>query len=264
MINIQQAICEYIEDGKEFVTATVVEAVGSSPARSGFKMIITKDGFTGSVGGGKIEYIAVDTAREQIKKRKNLLSEYNLGEIGMTCGGTVKIFYEYMPGGRNFFIFGGGHVCQAVSPIAESLGFKVKVMDNRPEIANRECQPHAHEVICGEFAEEIDKLKIPDNSYALIVTNKHTHDGEVLHALCRRAEKFTYIGMIGSRTKVGLCFSQLREAGVSEDTISKIYTPVGLNIGGESPAEIAVGIMAEVIAVDYGRDVPNMKKLAKL
>lgn len=262
-MNIQKKISEYIDGDREFVVATVVEAVGSSPARSGFRMIVDGDGFEGSVGGGALEYRAVDDARKQLSLRKNALKEYALGDIGMTCGGTAKIFYEYMPGGRNFYVFGGGHICKSVCPIAESLGFKVTVVDDRPEVANSESQPHAQNVICGDFEEVIEGLAIPDNSYALIVTNKHIHDRDVLEALCKRAGKFRYIGMIGSRTKVAICLRELSEAGVSDETIENIYTPVGLNIGGDSPAEIAVGIMAEIIAIDHGKEVPHMKSACR-
>ena len=105
-MRIMEKLNEYCVGGKEFVLVTVVEATGSSPARSGFKMIVDKNNIFGSVGGGSLEYLAVDAARELFGTRKNLLKEFNLSAIGMTCGGTVKLFFEYMPGGKNFFIFG--------------------------------------------------------------------------------------------------------------------------------------------------------------
>lgn len=258
-MNIIDELNKYIESSKEFVLATVVEATGSTPARAGFKMIISKDDFVGTVGGGSLEYKTVDQGREQLKERKSILKEYDLAEIGMTCGGCVKVFFEYMPGGKNLYIFGAGHVAQAVSPIANMLGFKVTVIDNRPEVATKENHPNAYKVICSDFKEYIESTTFPNNSYAIIVTNKHKFDGTVLNALCKIPEKFVYIGMIGSIHKIGLVMEDLKNNGVTDEQIEKIYTPIGLDIGGNSPAEIAVGIMAEIIAIEYKKPVPHMK-----
>lgn len=258
-MDINKKLAQFLESGREFVLATVIEATGSSPARSGFKMIVSNEEFLGTVGGGTLEYKTVEAARETLKRKKNSLIAFDLKNIGMTCGGQAKIFFEYIQGEKRMYIFGGGHICQAFSPIAASLGFKITVLDNRSDVANKEKQPFAHEIVCEEFESGIDKMKFGDNSFALIATNKHAYDGAVIKKLCEQEEKFRYIAMIGSKTKVKTCLEELIDMGIKIETLKKIYSPAGLKIGGDSPAEIAVAIAAEVIAFEHGKDVPNMK-----
>jgi xanthine dehydrogenase accessory factor len=235
-----------------------VEAIGSTPGRKAFKMIIADDGtFYGTVGGGAIEYKVVEMGRELIKKKTNHFQKFNLKEIGMICGGEISVFFEYMAGGKYLYICGGGHVCQAIEPIAKSLGFNITVIDNRKDVAVRELHPSADEIVCGEFDETIKNMQIRQPAYAIILTNKHIHDGDSLKALLSKDDSFEYIGMIGSRNKVKTCLENIKD--INQEKLDKVYTPIGLNIGGETPAEIAVGIMAEIISLQYGRNVPHMK-----
>ncbi len=259
-MNIFQKVNEITSQNKEIVLATVVDAKGSSPARKAFKMIIVADGsIMGSVGGGALEYEVVNIGRELIKSKQNDLRHFDLSELGMACGGEVTVFFEYISKGKYLYIFGGGHICQAISPIAQSLGFRITVVDDRPEVTSKEMHPSAENVTCGGFVETVSTMEIHSPAYALIVTNKHMHDGDTLKALLQRNEEFRYIGMIGSKSKVEGCMNMLERTGIDRKKLQQIYTPVGLRIGGDTPAEIAVSIMAEVIAVENNKTAPHMR-----
>ncbi len=258
-MNTLKKTLEYLDNNRDFVLMTVVRAEGSSPARSGFKMIVDSEGnLHGTVGGGALEYKAVETAKQCLQNKTNILEHYNLADIGMECGGAAEIFYEYISKEKNIYIFGAGHICQAFSPIAKQLGFRITVIDDRPEVAIPSLQPTADEIICGSFVETINTLDFPNQSYCLIVTNKHLHDYDCLKALLAKETNFYYIGMIGSRVKVSNIFAKLSKDGISEEKIKKVSSPVGLNIGGDTPSEIAVGIAAEIISIENAKTVPHM------
>lgn len=251
---------EYLDNNNEVVLATVVDAKGSTPGRKAFKMIVADDGtFYGTVGGGAIEYEVVEKARKLIRQKSNLLKEFKLKDLNMICGGEVTVFFEYMANLRTLYILGGGHVGQAIEPIASSLGFRVIVVDNRPEVTTKELHPFAQEIICGDFYETIKNMTLNNPAYAIVLTNKHLHDSDCLRALLQKEHELKYIGMIGSMTKVKICLDELEKGGIKRDKIDKVYTPIGLDIGGDTPAEIAVGIMAELIAIAHDKKVPHMK-----
>lgn len=259
-MKILDHINNLLEKNISFVLATVVDADGGSPAKAGFKMVIADDGsLFGSVGGGGIEYKAVDVAKECIKRGRSCFKEFELADLGMACGGRAAIFFEYLAKQEHLYVLGAGHICQAITPIAESLGYKVVVIDDRKEVTDPKMHPSAAEVICGDFEETIGKIKIATPASALIVTNKHLHDYDCLKAVLLRKEEFAYIGMIGSVVKVEKIFERALDEGLSKEKIKRVYSPVGLKIGGDTPAEIAVGIMAEMIAIKYEKDLPHMK-----
>ena len=259
-MKILRKLQEYLDNNHEVVLATVVDAQGSTPGRKAFKMIIADDGtFYGTVGGGAIEYEVVESGRRLLKDKSNLFKVFNLNDINMACGGNITVFFEYIANAKTLYILGGGHVGQAIEPIANSLGFKITVLDDRKEVTTRELHPFADEIICGEFYETIENMKINNPAYVVVLTNKHLHDGDCLRALLQKECEFEYIGMIGSKRKIKICLDELEKGGINREKIDKIYTPVGLDIGGDTPAEIAVGIMAELIALQYGKNVPHMK-----
>ncbi|MDQ7822342.1 MAG: XdhC/CoxI family protein [Candidatus Eremiobacteraeota bacterium] len=259
-MDIYRKIAALIDEQKEMVIVTVVETLGSTPARKAFKMIVLADGTTaGTVGGGALEYEAVKKAKECLNAGRNALQELNLEKIGMACGGAVKIFHEYIAPLKSLYIFGGGHICQAVAPMAAALGFSITVIDNREEIARQALHPAAKKVILGEYTEVIGALPIHHPAYCLIVSHKHGHDAEILKALLMRDDSFAYIGMIGSRKKVKVTFENLLREGIDRQKLEHVYSPVGLAIGADTPAEIAVSILAEMIALGQGAEAPHMR-----
>ncbi len=259
-MNIYSRIKELLDGNEEFLIVTVVDAMGSSPGRQGFRMIVRSGGITeGTVGGGAIENMAREKAQSCLMEGKSHFEEVNLESIGMACGGAMKLYYEYMPRSRHLYLFGGGHVCQALLPMAVSLGYRTIVLDNREEVARKELHPLAEEVHCGDLRELIEKMDFKMPASVLIFTHKHLHDQEVLRAVLRKETPFAYIGMIGSKKKVHAAFEILEKEGISNEKIKSVYSPVGITIGADTPAEISISILAEMIALERGRDVPHMK-----
>ncbi|MBI2822322.1 MAG: XdhC family protein, partial [Acidobacteria bacterium] len=156
-------------------------------------------------------------------------------------------------------IFGAGHISSSISKTAKLAGFMVTVVDDRSRYASREKFPEADEVVVSEFDRVRDQVKLHSNSYIIIVTRGHGHDQTVLEQVVDAPVKF--LGMVGSRRKSKIIFDHLRSRGVSEDLIARVQSPVGLEIGSETPEEIAVSIVAELIAVRKGVTVPSKKKL---
>jgi xanthine dehydrogenase accessory factor len=143
-------------------------------------------------------------------------------------------------------IVGGGHLGQAVGNLAPDLGFDVWVVDDREEYVSRERFPRAERLLCGEIGPTLKGLEVTPSTYCLIVTRGHNHDEEALFNLCERGAR--YVGMIGSRRKIKLIFDDLESEGVSPESLAKVYAPLGINIGSQTVMEIAISILAELIA----------------
>ncbi len=230
------------------VLATVIESLGSAPRGSGARMLVLKDGSTiGTIGGGSIEKLVEDEALKIMGTATPQTIKHTLKDIGMECGGGMTIFLEPLNPVPQLFIFGAGHIGAVLSQIAGLMDFSVTVIDNRPEFANTEKLPWAETVIADEYLAAIDQLNFTDSTYVVILTHKHDHDFEVLEK-CLRQPHF-YTGMIGSKKKVNACLQKLRDQGVTEEVIKTIYTPIGIHIAANTPAEIAVSIAAELADV---------------
>ena len=168
----------------------------------------------------------------------------------------MSVFLEPLLPAAQLIIFGAGHIGNVLSRIGKMLDFNVTVVDNRPEFADRALLPWADSVIAEDYQKAIDALTLTDNTCLVILTHKHGHDFEVLEQVLHKP--FHYLGMIGSRTKVARAFQQLRDNGVDETIIQKIHSPIGIDIGANTPAEIAISIAAELVAVRSGKDVSNL------
>jgi xanthine dehydrogenase accessory factor len=233
------------------VLATVVESLGSAPREAGARMLVKKDGSTvGTIGGGAVEKKVLDEALSMMSSGVPKLVKYELKDIGMSCGGGMSVFLEPLLPAPQLIIFGAGHIGCALSQIGRMLDFNVTVVDNRPDFANAERLPWADSVIAEDYDKALGDLSYSDRTYMIIVTHKHAHDFEILERLVRKP--FHYLGMIGSRTKVAKAIQQLRDRGISNEVIRKICSPVGISIGATTPAEIAISIAAELVAVRNG------------
>ena len=167
------------------------------------------------------------------------------------CGGEVTIFVEPITT-PVLWIFGGGHVSKALGQIASLAGFRVTIVDDRDAYATRERFPEAHGTVVAAFPEAVAQMPIQQNSYAIAVTRGHKEDGVVLEAFAKRfaaGEQLKFLGMIGSKTKQALLWKQLRAAGVGEEFLDSVRTPMGIYLGGRTHEEIAVSVVAELIAV---------------
>lgn len=320
MRKMTRKIIQSIENGNPVVLCTILASSGSSPRGAGARMAVFADGSTvGTVGGGRVELLAAEEAREVLKTGETRLRAFCLApdqvsSIGMICGGDVTIYYQlltaddlpvlhrtdealgasenswlylriregivedfrvvsaqeaaaepelfkrravYQKGeplvyteplvraGR-VYLFGGGHVGQALVPVLANIDFRVTVLDNREALANRQTFPQADEVIFTDFSHIYDKVTLTPDDYVVIMTPGHQADFEVLAQVLR--SKTRYVGCIGSRHKIARTQQLLREAGISEEMIRSVHMPIGLAIGGETPAEIAISIAAEMIA----------------
>ncbi len=247
------------QENSPAVLATVVQVSGSAPGRPCARMLVKADGsIAGTIGGGAIEKKIIDEAHRLMTGSETALLHYNLEELGMTCGGTMTVFLEPIVRKPELLIFGAGHIGTALSRISKMLDFSVTIVDDRLEFADKNRLDWADRVIAGDYQQALRELTFCDTTYIVIVTHGHAHDYEVLEYCISRT--FCYLGMIGSRKKVSAAFEQLQANGVSGDIIKRIHAPIGLDIGGNSPAEIAVAIAAELVAVRSGKKVNGLKQ----
>lgn len=250
---IHRKLMKIIDSGSPacFVTVTAVE--GSAPQVAGAKMIVLEDGsILGTIGGGAIEHEVASEARELIKGGKPEMRSYNLEkDVHMKCGGHMTVFMEPVIPPAHLVIFGGGHIAKDLVPLAKKLAFRVTLFDDRAEYATQERHPEADEVIHCAYSEAPDKVKSDHNTYFVILTHGHKHDELVLNALIER--DYAYLGMIGSKSKVGGVKNRLKERGVPEDKINTLKSPIGLPIKGNTPFEIAISISAELTLEKYSQ-----------
>jgi xanthine dehydrogenase accessory factor len=251
------AVVDALERGEAAALATIVSTQGSTPQRVGAKMLVFADGRTvGTIGGGCYESDAIGKARAAIVNRQPRLVHYELSddiaqETGLVCGGRMDVYIEPVEPSPELYVIGAGHVGFHLARLAHTVGFRVHVVDDREKYANRERFPDAVEVVAEPIAEWLGRSLVPAHGYAVIVTRGHTSDLDALRALAPR--KLRYLGLIGSRAKIARVFEALRDEGLPAETLERLHAPIGLDIGAITPQEIAVSILAELIAVTHGR-----------
>lgn len=258
-MDIFDEIVKLRSEGKRGALATIVNVRGSIPSVMAAKMLVREDGsIAGTVGGGCVESDVRKGAMEVMRDGKPRTFRFNLDqqpddETGVICGGSLEVFVEPLVPAPRLYIFGAGHVGHAVHKIATIAGFETVVADDREQFANRERFPDAKEVLAGDMDEITSRVSPSDSSYIVIVTRGHQHDLRVLR-WAMETPAF-YIGMIGSGRKVLTMFQQLEAEGVAPERLKRVFAPIGLDIQAVSPEEIAVAIVAELIAVRRGCDV---------
>jgi xanthine dehydrogenase accessory factor len=253
-----EALTQALERGEDAALVTIVSANGSTPQRVGAKMLVYADGrVVGTIGGGCYENEALWKARETLETRKAVTVHYELAddfaeESGLICGGQMDVFIEPIEPSPAVYVFGAGHVGQFVGRVAHDAGFQVHVVDDREKFANRERFPDAAEIVVDDIPAWLARTRMPPSAYAVIVTRGHRHDLDALRALS--AQNLRYLGLIGSRAKVKRIYDVLVEDGsVPIERLEQIHAPIGLDIGAVTPQEIAVAIVAELIAVRRGK-----------
>ncbi len=260
-MNIFDKIIEVKNSGKAAVLATVVDVAGSGPGNPGDRILIQKDGILfGTIGGGAIEKKIVDEAQDLFDKSQTRLHKYCLEDLGMACGGSMTIFLESLMSTPSLIIFGAGHIGSHLCQFGKLLGFTVTVVDNRPEFACKEKLPWADRIIARDYKRSFDEIEFSENTYVVILTHRHIHDYEILFHCA--GKPFCYLGMIGSKSKVAKAFQQLRDSDISETVIKQIHSPIGLNIGANSPVEISMSIAAELVAIRSKTPVPGMNDIS--
>jgi xanthine dehydrogenase accessory factor len=237
---------------------TVVRANGSTPQRAGAKMLVFADGRTiGTIGGGCYENDAFWKARDALVTGRPALLHYELNddfaqENGLVCGGQMDVHVDPLEPTPHLFIVGAGHVGWQLGKIAPDAGFRVHVIDDREKFANAGRFPDADEVIADSIPDWLHRTELPPAAFVVVVTRGHTHDLEAMRALAARDLK--YLGLIGSRAKVRRIYDLLLGEGMPPECLSRVHAPIGLDIGAVTPVEIAISIMAELVAVRRGVD----------
>lgn len=233
--------------------ATVVASKGSVPRGPGAKMLVYADGTTsGTVGGGKFESLVITEARTAIREGKPQLKHYLLREgepqsFGAICGGEVDVFVDPLTSGEAVWIIGGGHCSQAIAELAAGCGLYVGVVEDREDQVNRERFPTAVRLVTDLAAPEFIAGREWTEREALVIVNRHAGLDKLALAAALRRGVPGYIGMMGSRRKVARVFDELLAEGCAKADLSRVHAPIGLDIGAESPAEIAVSIVAEIL-----------------
>jgi len=234
--------------GRTSAIATIVECRGSSPQKQGAKMLVRDDGtIMGTLGGGCMEADVVQASIMTMKDQEPRTLPFSLTERegGLVCGGSVLIFIEPVVPEPHLVIIGAGHVGKALAKLARSTGFRVSVMDDRSEFANRDQVPDAHEVVLGDFTRACEGIDVGAGTYIVVATRGHNHDLDAVQSALRTSAG--YIGLLGSRRKKALLRNALKDRGFTEQEIDRVIIPVGIEIGSVSPGEIAVSIMAQII-----------------
>ncbi|MDW7669232.1 MAG: XdhC/CoxI family protein [Bacillota bacterium] len=251
-MSIFKKIYELEKENKTFAIATLIETDGSTPRNDTAKMIITSEGVTyGTVGGGAMEQAVIKESLKCIKENKTEILDYNLDGSGrdnlkMICGGKAKVFIDVINAEPLILLVGGGHINLAISKYIDILNYRYVVIDNLEKIANENRFPNAFKIINKDFIEGIEELKLDEKYIVIVATRGHEHDYECIEKVLET--DVSYIGMIGSKKKVATTFKRLAQNGY-KDKIGRIYAPIGLDIGTETPEEIALSIVAEILKV---------------
>src|SRR3954465_272297 len=248
-----------LERGEPAALVTIVRSTGSTPQRTGAKMLVFADGrIVGTISGGCYENEAAGKAREAIASGKPALVKYDLNddfvqESGLICGGQMEVYIDPIAPAPSLYVIGAGHVGWHLGRFAAEAGFRIHVVDDREKFANAERFPGAAAIEVDDISEWLQRAPLPATAYVVVVTRGHTHDFEAIRALATR--ELRYLGLIGSRAKVARIFDALDEEGMAAEHLERVHAPIGLDIGAITPAEIAVSILAELIAIRHGRDV---------
>jgi xanthine dehydrogenase accessory factor len=267
MDDIYDVIVRWRREGRRGALATIVNVRGSVPSFKSAKMLVGEDGtLVGTIGGGCVEAEVFQAAREVIEQEKPRTLQFNLNQnpkydTGLICGGSLEIFVEPLIPNPVLYVFGAGHVAVHLAKVAHLAGFEVIVADDREEYANRERFPDAREIHADDFDRVLSRLAPTAASYIAIATRGHRDDMRVLRWAA--ATPAHYIGMVGSKRKVlGIC-RELEKEGAGSEVLGRVHTPIGLDIGATTPEEIAVSIMAELIAIRRHAEaaLPRMRRL---
>ncbi|HET6413079.1 MAG TPA: XdhC/CoxI family protein [Anaeromyxobacter sp.] len=252
MEDVFEAIVRLRSQGHKIAVATIVNVSGSVPSFKSAKMLVGEEGtLVGTIGGGCVEAEVVQAARDVLADEKPRTVRFNLNEnpkydTGLICGGSLEIFIEAVLPASVVYVFGAGHVGLNIYRVARIAGFEVTIADDRDTYANRERFPEAKDVLTGDMDSILARLSPSAASFIVIATRGHRDDMRVLRWAIGTPAR--YVGMLGSRRKVLTIFRTLREEGLDASALERVYAPVGLDIGAATPEEIAVAVVAELIA----------------
>ena len=267
---IARALLTAAREGPAVASCTVMGATDGVDISLGAKMLVYADGELGDIGGGALEQSVIDFARGSIPK--HIVQTTTFTPAGDLVEGRraieaadaiVEILVEIVEPAATLLVVGGGHVGLAVGQLGAMLGMEVAIIDDREDYANEDRFPYEANVICGDFGEELEQFPITANTFIVLVSRGHKVDELALRSVAERGAG--YVGMIGSKRRTRTVIQHLAEAGLDPEALDKVFTPIGLDIGAETPEEIAVSVLGEIILVrrgggaqpmsDYGRSI---------
>lgn len=268
---IAQAVLAAVQGGEVVATATVIATSPNAPVLLGAKLLVRSNGeTTGSLGGGAVEEAVVADCREGL--RHHLLETYHytpdgqrldhLSRSALASRSYYSVLIEVFEPPVTLLVVGGGHIGKALTQLGALLGFSVAVVDERPDYCNAERFPEADHLLCGDYAEMLRGFPISPNTFIVLVTRGHKQDELSLREVIRSPAR--YIGMIGSKRRVTAVLQHLLAEGVAPEAVQRVHSPIGLDIGAETPEEIAVAIMAEIVLVRRGGTALPMSRLARV
>lgn len=265
MINFYDKIYELSSKHIDLVLVTVTEKDGMAPLEVGKKMLVLEDGqFFGTIGGGLIEYYALNKCKEVIKERTSITEKYIIDDgdikplsnekvLKMACGGKATLFYEFIGPKQYIYLFGSGHCSLAIAKLLKPLGFCVSVIDPREEYINL-IKNDVDETYLEDYVKFVNNYPIKEKAYFVIGTPSHTFDFNSLDALIKKNVNPSYLGMICSKKKIVDYINHAYETFGKDIDLSKVYAPIGLNTGGNTPEEVAISIVGEILSIYYKKD----------
>lgn len=265
--DIYEEIVSLRSEGIPSVLATIVGRKGATPRKDSTKMLVYADGRQlGTIGGGYVEAQVCREALQVFETGKPKLLALDLSgvdpeESALVCGGSMEVYVEPIFPDPTIFIFGAGHVSKAIADVAHMIGFRVSVIDDRLKYANSERFPHAYAFYTEDWEASMKKLPVNQTSYIFIATRSHQYDLACLRFAVQSPAK--YIGMLGSNKKNKGLLEILEKEGTDPARFERISVPVGIDIGSETPEEIAVSIAAELIAARKNQNIRLLKELLR-
>lgn len=262
MSDIYEEIVSTMREGNECILVTVVEKDGHGPAGVGGKMLVLPDGTKkGTVGGGALEHAAAKHAAQFLEARCGGMKKYLLGpdneilegeKTGMLCGGTVTLFFDHIGSGERLYIFGAGHIGKALVSRLEGMNYYITLLDNREGLVDT--IPGVQRRITSDYDTALNDRKILPGGFFIIATHSHALDYVALKHIYQSNWAPKYIGLIASKKKGPTMVRRLTEELGSDIDLDILYSPIGLDIGGRTPEEIAISIIAELQAVRYDKE----------
>lgn len=251
-----------LKQGRKVAQITIIDQEGQSPRGVGTFMVLTESGQTyGTVGGGRVEWIAKTEGEKCLAQGSCKVVDVTVaieeGQINQETG-HLKLFVKtYCPSNR-LVIFGAGHVGYHLYALASLAGFSVTVVDERPELLNNERFDRAEAICLGNPLEQFEKLRLDEHTYVVVTSGTTEMDKQILKALM--GKKLKYMGMLGSKKKTQMVKAYLEEQGIRSEVIEALYAPIGIDLGGETPQEVAVSILAELQAIKNNKEIIHLKK----
>src|SRR6266568_5582640 len=248
MSSLSEELVRISEQEAAAVLATVIEVEGNDRVEPGAKCLVRDGKITAeTVGDARVVQAILQESGTHLRDEKSKLVSLDIPD----AGGRLQIFFEVMPAPPKLIVVGAGHIAVPLAKIAKVVDFHVTVIDDRLLYANRERFPDADEVLVGDMAQMLKEMTITPSCYIVLITRGHKYDEPCLREIIHSQAK--YIGMIGSRRRIKACFQRFRdEEKIAEEVIDRVYAPIGLDIATETPAEIALSILGEIIKVRRG------------